>query len=319
MVERGVPTGGSLTDVFGSFIAQGWHRNDVRGKKAWPLVAAGRTVLIEHDLSSEEERRTDPYYQEFFGPIGLPWFACVAFSVQGAPWSLTLLRGTGQGPYDRSHIPRLQELRPHMSRAIRLATNLGVTRDLAATDMLELVRDHGMALDRSGNIIWLSTTAAAFVGPELTVKSRKLIALDGALNRLLQAKIAAALVDPTPSSHMPGSSMLVRRENSDHFLVEIVRLPLSSRDIFSKASALVFFRPIRVNRPVDIDVLVGLFGLTPGEAKVASLVATGITAVEAATRLGIGYETVRKHLGRAYAKMGVSGQSELARIVAALQ
>jgi DNA-binding CsgD family transcriptional regulator/PAS domain-containing protein len=58
-----------------------------------------------------------------------------------------------------------------------------------------------------------------------------------------------------------------------------------------------------------------LFGLTPSEAKVALLVALGMSGPEAAGELGIGPGTVHAHLKSVFAKTGVRRQSGLARLL----
>jgi DNA-binding CsgD family transcriptional regulator len=58
-----------------------------------------------------------------------------------------------------------------------------------------------------------------------------------------------------------------------------------------------------------------LFGLTPSEAKVALLVALGMSGPEAAGELGIGPGTVHAHLKSVFAKTGVHRQSGLARLL----
>ena len=61
-----------------------------------------------------------------------------------------------------------------------------------------------------------------------------------------------------------------------------------------------------------------LFGLTPAEARVAAAVGGGRSPRDAATALGLTLNTVRSALKIAFDKLGISRQSELARIVARL-
>jgi DNA-binding NarL/FixJ family response regulator len=52
--------------------------------------------------------------------------------------------------------------------------------------------------------------------------------------------------------------------------------------------------------------------LTPSEADVADLVATGLTNAEVAARLVLTTRTVESHLTQVYAKLGVRSRTELA-------
>ncbi len=60
-----------------------------------------------------------------------------------------------------------------------------------------------------------------------------------------------------------------------------------------------------------------LFGLTPAEARFASMLASGLSVKQAAEQLGIAEQTGRTHLKRAMAKTGTRRQAELmSRIIA---
>jgi DNA-binding CsgD family transcriptional regulator len=58
-----------------------------------------------------------------------------------------------------------------------------------------------------------------------------------------------------------------------------------------------------------------LYGLTGGELRVVLAVAPGLGIPEAAELLGLGKETVKKHLQRAFEKTGTKRQAELSRLL----
>jgi DNA-binding CsgD family transcriptional regulator len=60
------------------------------------------------------------------------------------------------------------------------------------------------------------------------------------------------------------------------------------------------------------------FGLTAAEARVATLVASGLTGPQTAEVLGVSPATIKTHLARCFAKIGIRSQVELARIIASL-
>ncbi|MEO7370776.1 MAG: LuxR C-terminal-related transcriptional regulator, partial [Ilumatobacteraceae bacterium] len=59
--------------------------------------------------------------------------------------------------------------------------------------------------------------------------------------------------------------------------------------------------------------------LTATEARVAQLVARGMTNTEVASELFVSVRTVESHLSRIYRKLGLRSRTELARIPSALQ
>jgi DNA-binding CsgD family transcriptional regulator len=60
------------------------------------------------------------------------------------------------------------------------------------------------------------------------------------------------------------------------------------------------------------------FGLTAAEARVATLVGSGLSGPQAAQVLGVSPATVKTHLARCFEKLGVRSQVELARMLSAL-
>ncbi|HEX2626061.1 MAG TPA: LuxR family transcriptional regulator [Candidatus Limnocylindrales bacterium] len=91
----------------------------------------------------------------------------------------------------------------------------------------------------------------------------------------------------------------------------------AARSIFDALGASVWARRTRVEiarlgrpRPTVADEL------TPSEAEVARLAASGLKNREVAAQLGISTKTVEAHLARAYAKLGVQSRAQLARAIA---
>jgi DNA-binding CsgD family transcriptional regulator len=62
---------------------------------------------------------------------------------------------------------------------------------------------------------------------------------------------------------------------------------------------------------VDTGTLRALYGLTRAESAVVAELVEGRSAEAIAARGGIGIETVRTHIKRSMAKMGVGRQAEL--------
>jgi DNA-binding CsgD family transcriptional regulator len=67
--------------------------------------------------------------------------------------------------------------------------------------------------------------------------------------------------------------------------------------------------------PIDPRMLQARFDLTTAEARVAGLLAAGHSVAGIGDKLGIGVNTVRTHLQRAFAKTGTRRQSELVALV----
>jgi DNA-binding response OmpR family regulator/DNA-binding CsgD family transcriptional regulator len=101
----------------------------------------------------------------------------------------------------------------------------------------------------------------------------------------------------------------------DSFAVYVLPLQLANKaprvGVFAGASLLVLGIGYTVRTPANPAVLERLFSLTPSEARLASLVGTGMSPREAAEILSITEETARTVLKRVFSKANVSRQPEL--------
>jgi PAS domain S-box-containing protein len=68
----------------------------------------------------------------------------------------------------------------------------------------------------------------------------------------------------------------------------------------------------------DLDLVQSLFGLAPAEARVATLIGSGLSPRQTAEKLGISVGNVRTTLQHVFTKVGVSRQSELAVLLTKL-
>ena len=103
----------------------------------------------------------------------------------------------------------------------------------------------------------------------------------------------------------------------DHPRVEALVLPAAGlvRTTITSPRSLALLRMERTADPERVDALAALFHLQRREAEMALAVADGLSISEAAEALGLTIETARNYSKRLYAKLGVSGQPQLVRLV----
>lgn len=77
----------------------------------------------------------------------------------------------------------------------------------------------------------------------------------------------------------------------------------------------LIYEPGGGQRPLPLDVLRELYGLTPAEARLVNALFTGQSLNEAARTFGVSVLTARTTLKRVFAKCEVSGQAELMLLV----
>ena len=75
-------------------------------------------------------------------------------------------------------------------------------------------------------------------------------------------------------------------------------------------------RPDDAGVSEQTETLIGLYGFSPRQAELVSLLLAGNSLPMIAQHLGISQETARTHLRRVFAKTGVTSQIELVRMIA---
>jgi len=235
---------------------------------------------------------------------------------------LGILRSRRQGPPTDEAIRLLTILMPHHQRAVMIEQRL---RQLEATDRLtERLADalpYGLiALDRRGRVLTMNRMAQDIADARdgLTHGPDGLAALrprdDGVLRRAIGAALApvpagATVALPRPSSLRPLFLIVAPVPRDED--------PLRALDQLVPA-ALVFVHDFERQALTPADVLRRLYGLTPQQARLTALLATGTGLADAADRLGIARETATSHLKQVFRKTGVHRQSELVRLMLSL-
>jgi len=222
---------------------------------------------------------------------------------------------------------RLRRLMPHLQIAQRLdpASSDGVppgNLHNIAFAALERLPFGIVAFDATGAVCYVSTLAAAIL------KEEDGLSLRGTSLRTDSNAEASKLSDLISSK-----SALRNQENAGCVKALTISRPSGARpyilQIFPRvfraagngagaAGAMLFIFDPEGHSEIDGEWLRTLYGLTPAEAKLATLFSIGLSPIEAAQELGITVNTARTHLKRLYSKTGTSRQPELVHLLARL-
>lgn len=134
----------------------------------------------------------------------------------------------------------------------------------------------------------------------------------------------------TSREHQRAITALLRDEAADdvvRFRIDrpeygdliVTARPINLQQIHAGTSALALFltRPTTETTP-DPRSLQDLLGLTTAEARLTSVLAEGLTLVDAARKLGIAHNTAKAHLRAIFVKTGVHRQTQLMALLASL-
>jgi len=136
-------------------------------------------------------------------------------------------------------------------------------------------------------------------------------------SRLREAVLRAACTTAGKDGGDAGSYLRLERPSGLRpYTVIVTPLGLSRPVLSTGAPAVLLIVTDPEAEPrIEASALSALFGLTPAEARLVSLLVTGLSLPEVARRQGIGFETARTLLARARAKTGTASQADLIRAV----
>jgi DNA-binding NarL/FixJ family response regulator len=217
---------------------------------------------------------------------------------------------------------RMRELRPHLKQSVLLSQRVDQVRFLGDRfhDLLNSSSHPVLLMSSSQHVITVNAAAEGFLRRQdgLSVDdSARVRATLSSDDRALREAIARV----TASAHH-GVGLRVILPIGRSLRVQLTALPrnvaLPGPEPATEPAALVTIIDPHSGHDDKIPALIEAYGLTPGEALVASLLATGLGRASAAEHLHVSVETIKKHTTACFRKIGVTSQAGLAQAVSGL-
>ena len=222
----------------------------------------------------------------------------------------------------------LDELLPHLGRALRLYVRFLVDQGEKAVyqKAISHLAFGTIVLDGKGNILDVNQIATALVDKhdEIEISNGRLVLSNQEINRELQAAIGAAILakrQPKQEEYVE----LVRLRSSCGALMAFLILPTPFLVLYQgdhTPNVIVYICDLEQHigdqheRKQSAEQLVAkLFKLCKSEARIAVLLADGLTMSEAAADMGITEGSARSYTKRIYEKTDIKRQSDLIRLI----
>lgn len=297
----------ALEAVTTAFIRDGWMERNSRASKLAPMQYAG--FVSDLDLFTPEQMSNDPFYRDFLRPHGIGYGAGTIVPVPTGDVIAITVEGDSAPP--KEAVPFLDQLRPHLARAGLLSVRLRLERAHTAVDILQRIGLPAAILRSDASVLMANTLFEE-------LRKQRVFDRQGRL-RIAHVHANALLTDAVAQLDSryrggPWSIPIPPNQGQPPTIVHLIPVEGAAHEIFLGALGLLVVTPLRAGAP-PAELLNGLFDLTPAEARVAALIAGGLSPREAAESLGISEETARTALKRVFSKTGVSRQSELAALL----
>jgi DNA-binding CsgD family transcriptional regulator/PAS domain-containing protein len=234
---------------------------------------------------------------------------------------VSVLAPQGRPAFGPTEIDLLKSLIPHLRRAVELRSHLDA-KDASrsvAQGVIEGMLTGVILLDASGHVLAANATArrVADLRDGLLLSRERLRATSNSEDDLLQKAIGEAIAISEHRDSSGGAALTVRRPSGARPYAILVSPGASavSQSAFRIASAVVLIGDSDAGFAASEEIAMQLYGLTPGEARLACSVASGESLESYANARGINVSTARWTMKQALAKAGARRQADLVRIL----
>ncbi|WP_377827397.1 helix-turn-helix transcriptional regulator [Bradyrhizobium lupini] len=305
----------------------GWSQQDFKAERCVSagLYISGEPFSDRHIGPIDDAYLNHPFSTQFLRKHGLGWFGSIAVSPDPQTIvALSVQRSRAKPQFSDSELELIAMLGRHAEKSLRLSIRLldAELANLGLGDALARIGLGVFALDRSARVLFANPVATNLLGEAFDMSNDRLsvrmsaskVLFETAIAQTLRAEARDLLAEPKPILIEP----TVSGRRFVIYLLPITARALSTNDFLTQTRAIVLVIEQKSADPPDPAVVRDIFGLTLGEARVASLVGSGIPPRIAAERLGIAEDTARNVLKRVFEKLDVSRQSELTALLGRL-
>ena len=237
--------------------------------------------------------------------------------------AITLLRDEEDGAWEKGEIRVIQEMVPHLRKALNIHsefTRLRIQQDALLKGLDKLVI--GIVLyDANAKIVYINPTATSIIKshPALKLVDKELVLYDRKTNDKLREAILKTAAIETEDTWKQSVAIGVKHADSSvplPMLITPINAHLLTSDLsYEGASVAVFISDPNQRQPISPDNLISVYGLTPSEAQVAISIVNGQSIDEIAKISCHSIHTIRSQLKATFKKLGVSRQSELIKLL----
>ena len=316
-----------------------YHEIDPR-RSLLPHLRVGHWVH-DHEHFDDDFVAQSPYFQEYLIPLGGRHASTtLLFADEERLVLLSLFKGVGSPPLDDDGVMRVEPIRVHLERAVRIHLRRQASRPMsvAGHTLLEVMPQGVIIIDAARRITYRNPAAAELIASGSTLVDRR-GHLDGVHLRGSQALASAieslGLASPRrPEAAVDRGAIVLPGappdDRTDRALLRIdgaagaadvlvfaiaVRPNDTMRSFGDEACAVLVVHPLDAPTRLDPLIVSLAFGLSPAEARVATAIAEGASPEEVARSRRVSLTTVRTQLRGVFEKMGVRRQSEMVRML----
>lgn len=263
-------------------------------------------------------------YREFLRPNGIYHVGGVCvFKDETRLSFLGCYRAREQGPLDESGKRLLDDLCPHVQRALRIRQEFMTlkAKESATSAALDQIPLGVVFFDEFAHPVYVNRMARMLVErhPHIKITDQGVYTDDYEETQRLHGMILQTARYTTRDIHVSAGSTVLRSAHSAVPMPVLVTPLLSEREFEAEkvrlGSVCLFIADPEATHPISINYLCEGYGLTKAEAQVAVSMANGMSVAEMARARGTRETTVRSQVRALLSKTNLNRQADLVRLV----
>jgi DNA-binding CsgD family transcriptional regulator len=273
------------------------------------------------DVPDSDRFAETRFYNEWIVPQGVAYAAGAVVLQEGA-WltQLILQRGPLNPPFAREEMDQLNQLVPHLQRALQMRQRfaelqLGQNFLAGGLDVLAMPT---LLFNEYGLVAHYNRSAALLLNDRssLRLDDGHLQTQDSATTRKLSLEITNAIRASRGRGSDLNSVVLLKRADHLPLMLMIAPLPLAD-SLQTHGGALLFAFDPEATPNVTVDLIRRLFALSEAEAELSAALCCGKTLDDVASQRGTSINTIKSQLKSIFLKTGTKRQSELVSLLLA--
>ncbi len=273
------------------------------------------------DVPNPERFPETRFYRDWLSPQDIA-YAAGAIVLKEGEWvtQLFLQRANGQQPFTRQEMSALDQLLPHLQRAIQMRqrfAEMALDQNFLAGS-LDVLAMPTFLFDEFGRAVHFNRSAAGLLENAtcLWLDNGYLQTPDRAVTFAIHNEIGCAVGIRPVDIRKAYGVVLLPRAGQMPLMLMVAPLPLSGRTTAQGAALLFAFDPAM--RPtMTANLIRGLFGLSEAEASLTIALCSGRTLEEVALERGTSINTIKTQLKSVFLRTGTKRQADLISLVLA--
>ena len=272
----------------------------------------------------EPEFKHGLYHKLMNKPVGIHYVSGMnIFNNESWIVGLGLHRGEDDGVFEENSLQVLNDLLPHMQRAMRIQqefTRLRL-RERALTEGLSRLALGVALLNDSGFPVYINPVAQSIFEshPAVSLSTTGISVSTREQNKSLQKTITDMIQASLNNTNLPEVTLpLVHTDRElplTVMLAPYANLEIGLHDVASDARVLMYLSDPSAGTLISVDTLHALYGLSESESIVAIGIANGFTLEQLAQMNHVSQNTVKTQLKSVFRKTNCKRQPELVSLL----